>query len=310
MTVDVGVFLPQVALGFDEVLEQALRTERLGLGSFWLYDHLYTPMLPDRSSLEGWTLATALLARTTSLRVGHLVLDNNLRHPALLAKMIATADVVSGGRVEIGLGSGSYAPEHEQAGIEFGSMAQRSGRLGEALAIVDGMLTHETFTFTGEHYAIDGLPNRPGPVQQPRPPLHIGGIGETHTLPLVARFADVWNVPTYALGQWELKAQALDRACQSIGRDPASIRWSHQAVLVLAADQAALAVARQQADRRYPGPGWNVEAGGYAGTPDMLVDHLGAMTERGISQFIFLPSDRGQGDTLDLLAEEVVPHLR
>src|SRR4051794_23478643 len=188
MTADIGIYLPQVSATFGQMLDRALHVERLGFRSFWLYDHLYTPMMPGRPSLEGWTLATALLARTTTLRVGHLVLDNNLRHPAVLAKMIATADAISGGRIEGGLGSGSMALEHEQAGIEYGSLAVRSAQLGEALAIVDGMLTHETFDFAGEHYTIDGLPSLPAPVQQPRPPIHVGGISERHTLPLVARF--------------------------------------------------------------------------------------------------------------------------
>lgn len=309
MTVDIGIYLPQVSSTFEQMLDRALRVERLGFRSFWLYDHLYTPMLPGKPALEGWTLATALLARTTTLRLGHLVLDNNLRHPALLAKMIATADALSGGRIEVGLGSGSVALEHQQAGIEFGSLAVRSARLGEALAIVDGMLTHDTFDFAGEHYALDGLPSLPAPVQQPRPPIHVGGISEKHTLPLVARYADVWNVPTYALDRWVQKGQALDRACEDVGRDPRSVRWSHQAVLVLAADDAALTAAREHAAHRFPGPGWNVDIGGYVGTPAMLVDHLGAMGAQGIGQFVFLPADRGAGDTLELLAEEVVPHL-
>jgi alkanesulfonate monooxygenase SsuD/methylene tetrahydromethanopterin reductase-like flavin-dependent oxidoreductase (luciferase family) len=309
MTADIGIYLPQVSTTFEQMLDRALHVERLGFRSFWLYDHLYTPALPGRPALEGWTLATALLVRTTTLRVGHLVLDNNLRHPAVLAKMIATADVISGGRLDVGLGSGSYPLEHEQAGIAFGSMATRSAQLGEALAVIDGMLTHETFSFSGEHYVLDGLPCLPAPVQQPRPPLHIGGIGEKHTLPLVARYADTWNVPTYGLDQWEQKGRALDRACELVDRDPRSVRRSHQAVLVLGADDAALASARERAALRYPGPGWNVDAGGYVGTPAMLVDHMATMSERGVDQFVFLPSDRGEGDTLDLLAEEVVPHL-
>jgi alkanesulfonate monooxygenase SsuD/methylene tetrahydromethanopterin reductase-like flavin-dependent oxidoreductase (luciferase family) len=310
MTAEIGIYLPQVAVSFGQMLERARRVERLGFRSLWLYDHLYTPGVPDRSSLEGWTLATALLTSTTTLRVGHLVLDNNLRHPALLAKMIATADVISNGRIEIGLGSGSVALEHEQAGIAFGSMATRSSQLGEALTIVDAMLTHETVDFAGEHYTLRSLPSLPAPVQRPRPPLHVGGISEKHTLPLVARFADVWNVPTYGLGDWEAKAEVLQRTCDQIGRDPATIQWSHQAVLVLAADRASLVTARERAARRYPGPGWNVEAGGYVGTPEALADHIGSMRERGIDQFVFIPFDRGEGDVLDLLAEAVVPQMQ
>ena len=309
MTVEFGVYLPQVALSFEAVLAEAHRSEALGLDSFWIYDHLYTPTLPEQSSLEGWTLATALLARTTTLRVGHLVLNNNLRHPTVLAKMIATADVISNGRVEIGLGSGSYPLEHEQAGIEFGSMAHRSSRLGEALAVVHGMLGNDTFSFSGDHYQVHDLPCLPRPCQQPRPPIHVGGISERDTLPLVARWADVWNVPTYGLASWERKAKALDAACVAIGRDPTELQRSHQAVLVLAADDRALSAAHDQATRRYAGPGWSVDAGGYVGTPAALVDHIGSMRERGIERFTFLPSDRGRGDMLELLAGSVLPQL-
>jgi alkanesulfonate monooxygenase SsuD/methylene tetrahydromethanopterin reductase-like flavin-dependent oxidoreductase (luciferase family) len=309
VTVEIGIYLPQVAATFDEILERARRVETLGLSSFWLYDHLYTPGLPGRSSLEGWTLATALLARTTRLRVGHLVLNNNFRHPALLGKMIATLDQISNGRLEVGLGSGSYPLEHEQAGIEFGSMSQRSGQLGEALAIIDAMLTSDVVDFAGEHYTVRDLPSLPAPAQRPRPPLHVGGISVRHTLPLVARHADVWNVPTYGLGVWEERSRALDEACEAVGRDPATLRRSHEAVLVLAADERALTAAMEKAAQRYAGPGWGLEDGGYVGTPPQLVEHIDTMRARGIDEFVFFPSDRGTGDTLDLLAEEVLPHL-
>jgi alkanesulfonate monooxygenase SsuD/methylene tetrahydromethanopterin reductase-like flavin-dependent oxidoreductase (luciferase family) len=332
---DVGIYIPQVTGSYEEVLAQAHRVEELGLGSFWLFDHLYTPMLPDRPALEAWTLATALLANTTELRVGHLVLDNNLRHPALLAQMIATLDVVSAGRLELGLGSGSVALEHEQTGLPWGTMAERSSRLAEALAIVTGLLVGDDagngdgearsgrsagadrggqwngggFTFVGEHYEVRDLPCRPGPVQRPHPPLHIGGIGPRYTLPLVAQYADVWNVPTYGLDDWPRTAAAVDACCEAVGRDPSTLLRSHQAVLVLAPDEASVPAALERALRRYPGPGFGVEAGGYVGTPEQVADRMRAMGEAGIERFIFMPYDRGSGDVLDLLAGEVLPLL-
>lgn len=306
---DVGIYIPQVTASYDEVLAQARRIEALGFGSFWLFDHLYTPGLPDRPALEAWTTATALLAHTSTLRVGHLVLDNNLRHPALLAKMVATLDVVSAGRFELGIGSGSVALEHEQAGLPWGSFAERSGRLGEALEILVGALTNETFSFSGQHYEVQDLPFRPAPVQRPHPPIHVGGVGERHTLPLVARHADVWNIPTYGLADWRATSAVLDACCESIGRDPATLRRSHEAVLVLAADEPSLAAAKEKALRRYPGRGFSVEEGGYVGTPSRIVDHLGAQIEAGIDQFVFIPYDRGAADALDLLAGEVLPHF-
>ncbi|MGH9027474.1 MAG: LLM class flavin-dependent oxidoreductase, partial [Acidimicrobiia bacterium] len=115
-SVDVGIYLPQIGFDYGQIRDRALTAEELGFHSLWLFDHLYGPEVPDRPSFEGWTLATALLTETTRLRVGQLVLSNTLRHPALLAKMATTLDVISDGRLEFGIGSGSYRPEHERAG--------------------------------------------------------------------------------------------------------------------------------------------------------------------------------------------------
>ncbi|MHB1582259.1 MAG: LLM class flavin-dependent oxidoreductase [Acidimicrobiales bacterium] len=307
--VEVGLYLPQVAMSPDDVLRRATAADELGFHSLWLYDHLYAPGLPAQGSFEGWTLASWLLARTTRLRVGHLVLCNNFRHPALLAKMATTLDVLSGGRVELGLGSGSVELEHHQAGLPWGTLAERSDRLGEALEVITRMMGGGPASFDGEHYTVADLPNLPPPVQQPRPPIHVGGVGPRRTLPLVARHADVWNVPTYGLAGWEERQRLLDAECERIGRDPATLRRAHEAVLVLAADDAALADARRLAERRYGGDGWGLEAGGYVGTPSMVLDRIAAAAERGISLFVFFTHDRAERATLELLAEHVLPHL-
>jgi alkanesulfonate monooxygenase SsuD/methylene tetrahydromethanopterin reductase-like flavin-dependent oxidoreductase (luciferase family) len=305
-----GIYIPQVAATFDELLARALRCEELGLDSFWVYDHLYAPNLPDRDALEGWTLATALLARTTAVRVGHLVLNNNFRHPALLAKMATTLDVISGGRLEFGIGSGSYEPEHGEGGFPWGPLRERTERLEEGLEIITRMFAGERTTYEGRWYQVRDLPNLPPPVQRPRPPVHVGGIGPKYTLPLVAKYADVWNVPTYGLGVWREREPALVAACQSAGRDPTEIRRSLEAVMVIAADDAALAEARPRAERRYAGPGWGLAEGGFVGTPPAIVDRIGELMDQGMSMFVFFLADRGERDMLQLLAEEVVPHLR
>jgi alkanesulfonate monooxygenase SsuD/methylene tetrahydromethanopterin reductase-like flavin-dependent oxidoreductase (luciferase family) len=310
MTVDIGIYVPQLAFSFDDLLDRALLCEELGLSSFWVYDHLYAPQLPDVPALEGWTLATALLARTTRLRVGHLVLNNNFRHPALLGRMATTLDVISGGRLDIGIGSGSYEAEHHEGGFPWGPIAERTARLEEALEILTRMFAGPRTTFEGRHYQVHDLPNLPPAVQQPRPPIHIGGAGERFTLPLVARYADVWNVPTYAVGEWERKVAVIEAECERIGRDPGTIRRSLEAVLVLAADETALAEATEKAERRYPGPGWGLHEAGFVGTPARLVDRIGEEVDRGMSLFVFFPSDRGREETLRLLATEVMPHFR
>jgi alkanesulfonate monooxygenase SsuD/methylene tetrahydromethanopterin reductase-like flavin-dependent oxidoreductase (luciferase family) len=303
-----GIYLPQVALGFDQILDRALECERLGYDSLWLYDHLYAPGLPAQPSLEAWTLATALLARTSRLRVGHLVLCNNFRHPAVLAKMATTLDVISGGRLELGIGSGSVEVEHDQAGIGWGSPRERSERLGEAAEIITRMFAEPVTTWEGTHYAVRDLPNLPAAVQRPRPPVHIGGAGPKLTLPLVARYADVWNVPTYALDRLDELNGVLDAECERIGRDPASIRRSVEAVLVVA-PLARLDDALARARRHYGGPGFGLEEGGFTGTPERVAGRIAELAAKGFSGFVFFTHDRASTQTLELFAGEVMPRF-
>lgn len=304
-----GIYLPQLAISFEDILDRALCCESLGYDSFWLYDHLYGPGLPDLPSLEGWTLATALLARTSRLRVGHLVNCNNFRHPALLAKMATTLDVISGGRVELGLGSGSVEQEHLEAGLPWGTIGERSERLGEALEIITRMFASPRTTFEGEHYSVRDLPNVPPPIQQPRPPIHIGGAGPLRTLPLVARYADAWNVPTYALDRIADLQRTLDEECDRIGRDPRTIRRSIESVLVVAtSDQLSDAV--EVARRRYGGPGFGLDAGGFVGTPDQVTARIGELVDAGFSTFVFMTHDRAKSETLELFATEVMVNFR
>jgi F420-dependent oxidoreductase-like protein len=307
--VEFGIYVPQLAIGADEIVDRALACERLGLDSFWLYDHLYGPGLPNVDSFEGWILATAILAKTSRIRVGHLVTCNNFRHPALLAKMAATADVLSHGRLELGLGSGSYELEHTEAGLEWGSNKERADRLDEALQIVTAMFTQPMVSFDGKHYQLKDLPSLPAPVQQPHPPIHIGGAGPLRTLPLVAKYADVWNIPTYALDRIDELSQALDTECERIGRDPATLRRSVESVLVVAPHDR-LADATAKAERRYGGPGFGLAEGGFIGTPDRIVDRIGELVAVGISSFVFLTHDRAADESLELLAGDVIPLVR
>jgi len=305
--IEFGIYVPQLSFTYDDVLSRARLCEELGFSSFWLFDHLYGPGLPDLPALEGWTLATALLAQTTKLRVGHLVLCATFRHPALLARMATTLDVISNGRLELGLGSGSYEPEHTESGIPWGTFASRSEILAETLEIITQMFANEKTTFDGKHFQLRDMPSLPRPVQQPRPPIIVGGIGEKRTLPLVARYADVWNLPTYALDVVDQKRAVLDAECKKIGRDPASIRISQEAVLVLAPDDAALEEALPKAERRFGGSGWGLHEGNYIGTPTTIVERITERIEQGITYFVFFCSDRASEATLRLFADEVMP---
>ena len=154
------------------------------------------------------------------------------------------------------------------------------------------------------------MPNLPRPVQSPRPPIHVGGIGPRRTLPIVARYADVWNVPTYGLAGWEESARLLGAECEAIGRDPATIRRSLEGVLVLAQDEAALEESRAKAERRYAratGGGWR--PGGFVGTPPMVVDRIADLVEQGITTFVFFTYDRAEPRTLELFADRVMPDV-
>ena len=307
--VRVGIYVPQIQFAYDDLAARARHCDELGFDSFWLFDHLYGPMLPEMASFEGWTTATALLTETDRLRVGHMVLCATFRHPALLGKMATTLDVISNGRLNFGIGSGSFEPEHVEAGIPWDTLAYRSEILEETLEIVTRMFTGEPTTFAGKHFQLENYPNVPGPVQQPRPPVYVGGVGEKRTLPLVARFADVWNVPTYALGELEHKASVLDAECARVGRNPADIRRSLEAVMVIAPDDAALADAVAKGERRFGSPGFGLHDGGYIGTPNQIVDRIGEHRALGFSEFIFFLHDRAAPDTLELIASDVLPQL-
>lgn len=306
----IGVYLPQVGLTWERLRERVVACDRLGIESVWFMDHLYPPGLPAVPSFEAWTTAAALATATERVRLGHLVLCNGFRHPALLAKMAITLDHASGGRLDLGLGSGSYAPEFEQFGMSLPAERVRAEQLGEALCVIRLLFTEDAPSFRGEHYMLEAAPSLPRPVQRPHPPLHVGGAGERRTLPLVARHADVWNCPTYALGELPRKLAVLRHECRQIGRDPSTLRISEEAVMALVGAHAEVEQSRALAERRFPGPGWGFAAGGYCGTPDEIVTRIRDRIRLGVDDFVFFLHDRGELRTLRLLAEEVLPALR
>ena len=306
---EIGVFLPQMGFTFEAMLHRATRCDELGIDSIWLYDHLYGPGAPDYPSLEAWTLATALLSRTGRIRVGHMVLCNQFRHPAVLAKMATTLDQISAGRLQLGIGSGSLEDEHARNGLEWGSFAQRSARLGETLEILHQAFANERIDFEGHHFRVRDMPIKPGPAQLPRPPIIVGGVGEKYTLPLVARYADVWNVPTYALGELEHKISVLRSICEDIDRDPDTIVLSIEAVMALAPDDASLPSVRGLAEKRFGIPAFGLHEGGLIGTPSAIVDRLHQLADLGFGQIVLFTHDRGSDETLELLASKVIARL-
>jgi alkanesulfonate monooxygenase SsuD/methylene tetrahydromethanopterin reductase-like flavin-dependent oxidoreductase (luciferase family) len=306
---EIGVYLPQMGFTYEQILHRTLRCEQLGIDSVWLYDHLYGPGAPEYPSLEAWTLATALLSRTERIQVGHMVLCNQFRHPVVLAKMATTLDQISAGRLQLGLGSGSIEDEHARVGLDWGTFSERSERLSETLQILHQAFADQVIDFTGKHFTVKEMPVKPGPARLPRPPIVVGGVGEKYTLPLVARYADVWNVPTYALGQLDHKLSVLRSICDEVGRDPLSIVLSIEAVMALAPDDASLPAVRQLAEKRFGVPAFGLEEGGLIGTPPAIVDRLHELIELGFGQIVLFTHDRGSDETLDSLASEVIARL-
>src|SRR5262249_2917892 len=167
-----GLYLPQLRMGFDRILERTLAAEAAGFDSVWLMDHFTAPMAPEVDTYEGWTVATALAAHTSKIRIGHLVLCDPFRHPVLLAKTAATFDVISGGRLELGIGWGSVPSELETFGFGPEPAATRAARLHETLEILDLMFSGQTFDYDGKFPTLRAAVGRPGALPAPRPVDH------------------------------------------------------------------------------------------------------------------------------------------
>lgn len=288
-----GAFLPQLRMRFDTIVERVLAAEAAGFDSVWLMDHLAAPAAVDQDTFEGWTLAAALAARTTTIRIGHLVTCDPFRHPAVLAKMAATVDVVSGGRLELGLGWGSLAEELRRFGIGGGSGRERAARLGESIEIVRLMFAGEFFDFDGDHFRLEQAIGRPIPAQA-RVPIHLGGAGPALTMPLVREYADWWNCPSYAVERLgELRPLAGDA------------RVSVQHPIGLVTDGADRQVVEEQARRRFGAWGGLV-----VGAPSEVVDALGAEVALGAEGFVVQFSDFGTPETLHGFMRSVAPALR
>ena len=194
--------------------------------SGWTFDHLY-PLAGDSTDdcLEGWVTLTALLQATTRLRGGVLVTGMVYRHPGVLANMASTLDIVSSGRLELGIGAGWNEEECDAFGIELGTLRERFDRFEEGLAVIDSLLTNDRTTFDGSYYHLAEAMNNPKPVQA-KIPMCIGGVGRRRTIPLVARHADHWNYGGSDPGEFAELRGLLHEACISIGREPDEITCS------------------------------------------------------------------------------------
>jgi F420-dependent oxidoreductase-like protein len=195
----------------------------------WLFDH-FIPIAgdPDGPCLEGWTLLAALAAQTRRIRVGHMVNGNTYRHPAVLANMGATLDIISNGRLDMGIGAGWNELEHTSYGIELLPPGKRLSQFEEACEVIRLLWTQKYADFEGTYYQLKQARCEPKPVQRPYPPIVIGGSGERRTLRIVAKYADVWNFAGGPVDQFRHKLAVLEEHCRAVGREFASIEKSVQ----------------------------------------------------------------------------------
>jgi probable F420-dependent oxidoreductase len=331
-----GLALPHYDTSFggkpfdwDSLLRIARLAEDSGFDSIWVSDHLFLDWSkyggPDAPQGTPECLMTmgALAAATERVRIGSLALCNDFRNPALLAKMIATLDRLSGGRLEIALGAGWYEPEYAAAGIEFAPAGDRIRRLGESLQILDRLLSGETVDFDGEHYQLKGALCRPVPEQKPRPSLWVGGKGD-FLLRTAIRHADGWNFSW--IGDFDTyrdRAQTANRLCEAEGRDPASFRRSVGVYLLAGNDDADLGRRFERLAKRTP-PGIlqasNTDTGvsweqfrqrNLVGTPAEIAEKLGELAELGVEEVICtlgsIPFQLGDEEDVAYVGEQVIP---
>ncbi len=300
---------PQQGATYDQLLAVAQRAEATGFDAFFRSDHFLTmggTGLPGPT--DAWITLAGIARETERIRLGTLVTSSTFRQPGLLAVEVAQVDAMSGGRAELGLGAGWYDTEHTAYGFPFPPTGERFERLEEQFAILTGLWTTpvgETFSFEGLHYTLKDSPALPKPVQQPHPPLIVGGGGPKRTPRLAATYADEFNLPFSSLADTEAQYIRVRAACEQRGRDPKTLRLSAAQVVCCGSDEAE--VARRAANiGRKPD---ELRANGAAGTPDEVVARLQSYVEIGAETVYLQVLDLNDLEHLDLLAAEVMPRV-
>jgi F420-dependent oxidoreductase-like protein len=242
-----GIIVPQGWTGeyagwdsqraWDRSVQIAEEAERLGFESIWAFDHFHTvPEPTDELTFESFTFLTALSQRTERVRLGHIVMSAGFRNPALVAKMISTLDVLSGGRAQVGIGAGWKRDEWDAYGYGFPETKHRLDGLRDALGVLTAMLEPGRATYEGEHASVRDAINQPRGVQQPRVPIMVGGNGPERTWRLAARYADELNIDAMYPDDLRAALPTIRARCEEIGRDPASLKlsvhvwWEHAVV--------------------------------------------------------------------------------
>ncbi|HZO77861.1 MAG TPA: TIGR03560 family F420-dependent LLM class oxidoreductase [Solirubrobacteraceae bacterium] len=266
---------------------------------------------PEREAMDAWATLSALCAVTSNVRLGTLVSPATFRHPSNLAKLVATADEISGGRVELGLGAGWHEGEHTAYGFDFPTTRIRMDRLAEQLEVVLGTWTRTPFSFDGEHYRLVGLNAQPKPVQRPHPPLIMGGYAGPRSAALAARFADEYNSAFPTVDEVKERRARIAEACERSGRDP--IPFSVMTGFVVGSDRAGYKDRARSVTERTgadasafvadPPAAW------ITGTVDEAVEQLQALKDAGVSRVMCQNLLHDDLDVVALIGSELAPQL-
>jgi F420-dependent oxidoreductase-like protein len=301
---------PQQGADYGRQLAVARAAEELGFGAFFRSDHYLTiggSGLPGPT--DSWVTLAGLARETARIRLGTLVSAATFRYPGPLAIAVAQVDDMSAGRIELGLGTGWFDGEHSAYGIPFPGLGERFDRLEEQLEIITGLWETppgKTYSFGGSYYTLTDSPALPKPVQRPRPPILVGGHGPRRTPRLAARFADEYNVAFVGPEETGAAFGRARDACTAAGRDPASLVYSAAQTVCCGRTGAEVA-------RRAAAIGEDVaqlEATGLAGTPAQIVDKLGRFAAAGATRMYLQVLDLHDLGHLELIAAEVMPHVR
>lgn len=306
---DVRVFVePQLGATTRDQLSIAVAAEELGFDGFFRSDHFLT--MGDRDGLPGptdsWVSLAAVAMATERIRIGTLVSSATFRHPSLLAIQVAQVDELSGGRVELGLGTGWFEQEHTAYGFPF--PARRFGPFEEQLEIITGLWATpvgQTYSFEGEHFRLDGAPALPKPTQE-RVPIIVGGRGPARTPAIAARFADEYNGFLADHDELRGRFERLDAACAAVGRDPGGITRSIAITTVVGRSPGEVA---SRADSAGIEPE-RLRRTGIAGSPAEAVDRIAALAELGVTRIYLQLMDLRDLEHLELIASEVLPSIR
>jgi F420-dependent oxidoreductase-like protein len=298
----------------EEMKEVWKEAEALGFDTLWVNDHLLPSFGPeDAPNLESWTVLAAMATATSRVQIGAMVTSNTFRHPVVLAKMATTIDHLSNGRLILGIGTGYLESEHKAYGISLPPVKERIDRFDEALQLITKLwATESRVSFKGQYYSLVDAPFAPKPLQRPHPPIMIGGTGEKRILPLVARYAQMWNIPSMTADEIAVKSKALEKACRKIGRNCAEIERSYLTPLFITADPAG---AQELLQRVAKVRGVSIEQARKSilvGDPATIRQQMQTYIDVGVTHFIINLRRPGLYDRegVRLFAKEVMPAFR